>query len=67
MIRRDEGCGVCVGCIGMGPCDDGAECDYGCGVRVLMPGDVCDRCEDEVTGRCDDADERYELEWADDG
>lgn len=55
----------CNGCIGMGPCDDGAECAYGCGARVLEPGGVCTRCEDEATGRGDDGDEAIEMEYAD--
>ena len=48
-----------------GIADDGAECAYGCGARVLWPGDVCAGCEDEATGRGDDGDEAIEMEYAD--
>lgn len=41
----------CAGCIGMGPCDDGTPCAYGCGARASTPYGTCRRCEDEATGR----------------
>lgn len=62
-IDATGGC-CCAGCIGEGPCDLGEECAYGCGARVVSEGDVCDRCEDEATGRGDDADEAIEMEYA---
>lgn len=40
----------CAGCIGMGPCDDGTECSYGCGRRAANQWGTCGSCEDEAQG-----------------
>jgi len=50
MAKRDEGCGICAGCIGSDPCDDGYECNGGCGSRVTMRGEMCRPCTRESLG-----------------
>ncbi len=50
----------CAGCAGMGMCDDGVPCGYGCGGTATTPWGTCDRCEDEATGRDEDEDDDWD-------
>lgn len=49
VIKMSDRC-YCAGCIGMGPCDDGIPCGYGCGRRAANQWGTCKSCEDEAQG-----------------